>query len=124
MLSKCANPACSATFQYLHQGKIFHLCPSPAVEMAAAAEGLFLVERFWLCDDCAKEMTVIWDGARAKIVRLPPKPTPASKTLSPSCGNASIREASTRDTPSRETPLQTKPHPARLRAAFAGRRSR
>jgi hypothetical protein len=23
MLAKCANPACSATFHYLHEGKLF-----------------------------------------------------------------------------------------------------
>jgi hypothetical protein len=25
MLSKCANPACSANFRYLHEGRLFHV---------------------------------------------------------------------------------------------------
>ena len=73
MLFKCANPACSELFRYLLQGKIFRLDPSPTVQAAAAALGSLLTERFWLCDLCSKEMTVVWGGARAKIVPLPKK---------------------------------------------------
>ena len=73
MLSKCANPGCSEVFRYLRQGKIFRLAPSPAVQAAAGAFGSLLTERFWLCDPCSKEMTVVWDGTRAKIVPLPKK---------------------------------------------------
>jgi hypothetical protein len=71
MVSKCANPQCSEIFRYLHQGRIFHLRPSPAVEAAAVGRGPVVNERFWLCDVCAKEMTVTWNGSRAEIVRLP-----------------------------------------------------
>ena len=71
MLSKCANPECSAMFRYLRQGKIFRLTPSPAVQAAARALGYQLTERFWLCDLCSQEMTIIWDGTRATIVPLP-----------------------------------------------------
>ena len=71
MLSKCANPECPEVFRYLHEGKIFRLAPTPTVRTAAATLGLLLTERFWLCDPCSKEMTVVWDGARAKIVPLP-----------------------------------------------------
>lgn len=33
-----------------------------------------LCERFWLCDKCCKEMTLVWGGTAAKIVPLPPEP--------------------------------------------------
>ena len=71
MLSKCANPECSAMFRYLRQGKLFRLTPTPAVQTAAAALGYQLTERFWLCDLCSQEMTMIWGGTRATIVPLP-----------------------------------------------------
>lgn len=141
MLSKCANPVCSATFRYLHQGRIFQLVLTPAAELAAAENGLLRVERFWLCDACSKEMNVIWDGARAKVVRRPENEILNRKTLSPTPGNAPLpikdrqyqdrlyqerlaQEKPNKETPPRATPLQTKLPPTRLRAAFAGRRSR
>ncbi len=149
MLSKCANPVCSATFRYLHQGRIFQLVPSPAVEMAAPEKGLLLVERFWLCDACSKEMNIIWDGAQAKVVRRPQKDFLNGKTLSPTPGYVPTHDRlyqerlaqdrltldklnedrlnegrPSKETPPPEPPLQTKLPPTRLRAAFAWRRSR
>ena len=70
MLSKCANPECSETFKYLHQGKIFCLAPTPEVASLTGTEFPRLQERFWLCDRCSKEMTMIWAGTEAKLVRL------------------------------------------------------
>jgi hypothetical protein len=129
MLSKCANPVCSVTFRYLHEGRIFQLVLTPVAEMAATENGLLRVERFWLCDACSKEMNVIWDGARAKVVRRPEKEILNGKTLSPAAGDAPSRDKVTRDKPSEETPTRKMPAPAslgptRLHAAFAGRRSR
>jgi len=71
MLSKCANPVCSEIFRYLHQGKIFCLAPTPEIEVAAGMPNPVLEERFWLCERCAKEMTLIWGGAQVTLVRLP-----------------------------------------------------
>ena len=82
MLSKCANPECSEIFRYLHQGKIFCLAPTPEIEVAAGMPNPVLEERFWLCERCAKEMTLIWGGAQVTLVRLPtreaaiPQPRP------------------------------------------------
>jgi hypothetical protein len=71
MLSKCANPDCSEILRYLHQGKIFRLAPSGAVQIeVATALGPLLDERFWLCESCSEQMTVIWGGAQTKVVRL------------------------------------------------------
>lgn len=73
MLSKCANPECSETLRYLHAGKIFYLAPTPEIQIEMGMQHPALHERFWLCDRCAKEMTVAWGGAGVKVVRLPAK---------------------------------------------------
>jgi hypothetical protein len=68
MLSKCANPECSQKFRFLHEGQIFRLSPTPELQPLEAALSPLFNERFWLCDRCAKTMTVIWDGTHAKVV--------------------------------------------------------
>ena len=62
MLSKCANPGCTATFLYLHRGKLFRLDTSVEVlahtsvrEMSKSSRH---IEFFWLCDQCAAELTL------------------------------------------------------------------
>jgi hypothetical protein len=74
MVSKCANPACSEKFLYLRQGKIFQLTPTPEVEAVGGGFPPSLHERFWLCDKCCKEMTLVWGGNEAKLVPLPAEP--------------------------------------------------
>jgi hypothetical protein len=66
MISKCANPACSARFLYLHQGKLFRfereaqngdellLGFDPAVLKHSNA-----ADFFWLCEKCSASMTLI-----------------------------------------------------------------
>jgi len=70
MLSKCANPNCSRVLRYLHQGKIFVLSPSPAMQIALPAHPGSLEERFWLCDQCSAKMRLVWGGAGVKLVPL------------------------------------------------------
>jgi len=70
MVSKCANPTCSETFLYLHQGKIFQLTPTPEVEAVGGCLLPSLYERFWLCDKCCKDMTLVWGGTEVKLVPL------------------------------------------------------
>jgi len=72
MLSKCANPKCSETLRYLHQGKIFSLAPTPEVQTVTGILPA-LEERFWLCEPCSKEMTLAWGGAQVKLIALPKK---------------------------------------------------
>ena len=71
MLSKCANPECNEQFRYLHQGKLFHLSPTPEIQAQSDESYEALYERFWLCDQCCKRMSVVWDGTQAAIVSLP-----------------------------------------------------
>jgi hypothetical protein len=83
MLSKCANPECNAMFRYLHAGKIFYLAPTPDIEIEMGMQHPALHERFWLCDRCAKNMTLVWGGAGVRVERLPAKvvvlPLPAER---------------------------------------------
>lgn len=78
MLSKCANPACSARFQYLSQGKLFQLSPTPEVDAITGGLWEHFSERFWLCEKCCLEMKIVWDGTKAVVVPLPPPSTDLS----------------------------------------------
>jgi len=76
MLSKCANPGCPATFLYLHQGKLFRL--DPCIELLVripvreVTRPSCRVEFFWLCDECAAELTLGYNkGTGITVVRLP-----------------------------------------------------
>ena len=68
MLAKCANPACSATSHYLHEGKLFPVelrGDSATVEPGTDPElrGTPLHFRcFWLCSPCSRVMTIEPDG--------------------------------------------------------------
>lgn len=58
MVHKCANPACSATFRRLRDGRIFvvELEGDPRSESKDNAHQLHY---FWLCNSCRRTMTVI-----------------------------------------------------------------
>ncbi len=63
MLSKCANPLCSAPFRYLHEGRIFNIevaawCEDPSGDPSPK------IEHFWLCGRCARTLKVIWKDGR------------------------------------------------------------
>jgi hypothetical protein len=75
MVSKCANPECSERFLYLHEGRLFHLTPTPELESAGGGFAPLLYERFWLCERCCKKMTLVWGGTEAKLVNLANVPT-------------------------------------------------
>jgi hypothetical protein len=66
MLSKCANPKCSAPFHYLHDGRLFEVQVTPQkMEVTATQTGDAepkkrpqKLERFWLCSKCSTTMTL------------------------------------------------------------------
>ncbi|MBV8207674.1 MAG: hypothetical protein JO041_12840 [Acidobacteria bacterium] len=70
MVSKCANPGCSATFRYLHDGKVFR------VEFDTRGNAR-KPEYFWLCGDCASLMTIATDAQGITLVSLPKSPSRA-----------------------------------------------
>ena len=90
MLSKCANPACSAQFRYLHDGKVFRvdleeraagrtpLRASGPASMPVNVAGPRLLtsgakrpEYFWLCGECCQQMTLGADGGSVILLPLP-----------------------------------------------------
>jgi hypothetical protein len=66
VVSKCANPACAASFQYMHEGKLFKLdrrsiravCLDPPGKNCEEKPARN-VEYFWLCGECASTMTLV-----------------------------------------------------------------
>ena len=103
MLSKCANPECSRPFRFLHEGKLFRLTPSREVQIAVGKSRTALRERFWLCDECSRRMTIVWSGDHIALKQLPARtPTTVSQLPIPAGESRTL------------TPLE--------RAAFAGRR--
>ena len=60
MVSQCANPSCSASFRYLHQGKLFRVeIGPPQGELASDGRWAFPRSEFFsLCENCAAEMTL------------------------------------------------------------------
>jgi hypothetical protein len=62
MLSKCANPGCPASFLYLHEGKLFRLDSSTEIVVRIPVSEVTRPSRrfefFWLCDQCAAELTL------------------------------------------------------------------
>ena len=61
MLSKCANPACSARLHYLHEGRIFKL-ETNAISSDRKGSPARRVEHFWLCERCAQTLTVVMEN--------------------------------------------------------------
>lgn len=69
MLSKCANPACSASFHYLHEGKVFRL-ERDVVPSDVAASQSHDFEYFWLCPVCSSFLTVVYEETMVKVQPL------------------------------------------------------
>ena len=79
MLSQCANPACTAPFRYLHEGRIFTMVSAASDTALSGLEAWEHspsrpYERYWLCERCAQTMTVAWFGDRVAVRPLPPPP--------------------------------------------------
>jgi len=73
MLAKCSNSSCTASFRFLHSGRLFHF----EKQVQTDCEGTDLRkpakrgEFFWLCAECAAEYTMIPDAERvARVVPL------------------------------------------------------
>ena len=69
MVTKCANPSCSAVFRYLKGGRLFlfEAPPRLSASVPSTPETEFhrsqvrSGEYFWLCEECAKNMTITSD---------------------------------------------------------------
>jgi hypothetical protein len=72
MLSKCASPACSNPFRYLHEGKLYLIeskasgrKPLPDAKFASTSRAL---EFAWLCSSCCRYMTIQNDDHGIRVV--------------------------------------------------------
>ena len=76
MVSKCANPDCVAIFRYFHIGKLFRLETSSGQERRRSMgqdelenRPLRRIEFYWLCGNCASQMTLVFDHEAGVSVR-------------------------------------------------------
>jgi len=60
MLSKCANPACSNTFRYLHEGRLYLIGPREALtgHKSRCLSPSGQLEYGWLCSSCSLYLTI------------------------------------------------------------------
>ena len=56
MFFKCLNPTCSEPFRYFHHGRLFSL---ELPGRSAAPGSRCGLERFWLCNRCSSNVTVV-----------------------------------------------------------------
>ena len=76
MVSKCANPACTASFRYFHDGQLFRLETLAArdqIDDNGMKQSERRLEFYWLCDECARKMTLTFE--RGVGVSIRPKLT-------------------------------------------------
>lgn len=86
MLSKCANPDCTAAFHYYGQGKLFEVHFEDAALCEKAGRMPFdqqmtkhdrSVEHFWLCAECSDRLTVALDRQNNVLILPQPRIKPA-----------------------------------------------
>lgn len=76
MLSKCANPQCSASFQYLREGKLFQIDSESAdgrhggPQLVDGKRPTRRIEYFWLCGPCSSSMTLAYEKGKG-VVTVP-----------------------------------------------------
>lgn len=69
MVSKCANPACSAPFHYFREGKLFQV-DTTGTDLRQQGQHLVTskpphrVEHYWLCGACSATMTLSYDPGK------------------------------------------------------------
>jgi len=83
MLAKCANPGCSNHFLYMSEGKVFRYetrCETNgAPDFGNLKRPARRIEFFWLCSNCAANMTLIYqEGSGVAIQRLDRNPWAAA----------------------------------------------
>ena len=79
MVSKCSNPNCSASFLYLHTGKLFRF---DEPNRRPAEKQNQKVQFFWLCQACAPKFSLVRDAdTGARLVLLDMRARAASAAL-------------------------------------------
>jgi len=97
MLSHCANSQCSKPFLRLRQGKLFLVeseCVAKSEELTPPSsrpgrQQSRRVDRYWLCDQCAKILTLVYDLHQGiMLVPLPRPPASARPAMAEEYGEA------------------------------------
>jgi hypothetical protein len=86
MLSKCANPNCSNTFHYLHEGKLYLIGSHPGKERRndlSRHTGGPRTEYAWLCSSCCRYMAIRFDQELGTVVVRMTEPLQNKKLGSP-----------------------------------------
>jgi hypothetical protein len=91
MLSKCANPECSALFLYFHRGRLFRLETEGREDRrhhlgdeTGVSKPLRRIEFYWLCEDCAEKVTIAFDKVSGLSVHpCPERPKPVHAAAHP-----------------------------------------
>ena len=82
MISKCANPSCSAAFHTLRDGRVF----VREVEVdphSGGARQRRVLRYVWLCNSCCQKLTVeVQDGKINLIARAPNGRNPQAEASS------------------------------------------
>jgi hypothetical protein len=78
VLDKCANPACSAKFLRLHDGRLF-VTEVEGHDQSDTKRYEHQLQYSWLCSSCCRTGTVaIEKGKRPQVVPLPESAAAAS----------------------------------------------
>ncbi len=72
MVSKCANPSCSAIFRYLHQGRVFAFTTKseggPHASGSKSEGKSTKTEYWWLCNECCEKFEVHFRAGHGTVV--------------------------------------------------------
>lgn len=91
MLHKCANPACTAPFRSLREGKLFlaeTLPSNPNLAFEGNRRKQNRREHFWLCDACCAHLTLRFDNTLGMLT-VPISIRTAPRFLTRAAANAS-----------------------------------
>ena len=77
MIAKCANPACSAPFHYLREGKLFRMGfdperSTPGPQLAGDPRPARKIEYFWLCESCSATLTLVMKEGKVEAAPIEP----------------------------------------------------
>jgi len=71
MVAKCLNPACSAIFRTLRDGRLFVKELDDGYHAEDGGEHHHRLGYFWLCGSCCRSMTVIAEKGSVRLAALP-----------------------------------------------------
>lgn len=67
MVTKCANPVCGRSFQYLRGGRLY--CFELRRQSFGPAAPKRLAVYFWICDRCADSLSLEFDAERGVFLK-------------------------------------------------------